>query len=388
MNYKIAHPTKIVNCAISLPASKSISNRLLIIQALCKEKFQINNLSKSDDTKKLQQALKNKSKIINIGASGSAFRFLTSYLANKKNKEYLLTGTNRIKERPIKELIEALRKLGGEIDYTEKINLAPIKIKGKELTGNKVTINGSISSQFISSLLMIAPTLKKGLEINIKGNIVSKPYIKMTLEIMKEYGIHYIWKRNTIKISHQTYIPKAYTVESDWSAAAFWFEIASLSSKCKIILNGLYQNSLQGDIAVRDLFSLLGVSSKFEDNCLILEKKEPANNINPINLINTPDLYQPLQCALFGLNQKVKIKGLKTLKNKETNRLLAVNKEIKNINNVINTYKDHRMAMSFSPLALIFKHVIIKDVKVVSKSYINFWNDLKKGGFIISPSTY
>ena len=388
MNYKISHPTKIIECEINLPASKSISNRLLIIQALSKENFRINNLSNSDDTIYLKEALKKKSRNINSGAGGTTFRFLLSYLATKKGEEVILNGTNRIKERPIKELINVLRTLGADIDCLGGEYLPPLRIKGKELIGGKVSIEGNISSQFISSLLMIAPTLKKGLWLTMKGGIVSKPYIQMTLEIMKEYGITYNWKGKTIKISPQEYIPKKFNVESDWSAASFWFEIAALSDKCRIVLLGLNRNSLQGDSNVINLFSYLGVIAEFRDNSLILRKEKDVNSIHKIDLINTPDLYQPLKCTLFALNKNVEFTGIKNLKNKETDRILSLKSELKkiNISNIFKTYNDHRMAMSFAPLSLKFGPLQINNVEVVSKSYPNFWKDLKKGGFIINPS--
>ena len=239
MNYNISHPTKIVNCEIDLPSSKSISNRLLIIQALCEKNFQINNLSNSNDTTYLKKALEMNSGTIDVGAGGTTFRFLSAYLAGRKGKEFILTGTNRIKERPIKELVEVLRTLGSKITYLEKKHFPPLKIKGRRMIGGKVSIDGGISSQFISSLLLIAPTLQKGIILKIKGEIVSKPYIEMTLKLMQQYGIIYTWTDNIITISPQKYSPKRFHVESDWSAATFWFEIAALSNKCKIILQGL-----------------------------------------------------------------------------------------------------------------------------------------------------
>lgn len=390
MNYKISHPTKVVNCKIDLPSSKSLSNRLLIIQSLCEKYFQIDNLSNSDDTIYLKQALQMNSGTIDVGAGGTTFRFLSAYLSGKKGKEFILTGTDRIKERPIKELVEALKILGAEINYLEKKYRPPLKIKGKKLIGGKVSIDGGISSQFISALLLIAPTFQKGLTLKIEGEIVSKSYIEMTLKLMKQYGIIYNWTGNIITISPQKYSPKKFNVESDWSAAAFWFEIAALSNKCKIVLEGLCQNSLQGDSDVINLFSALGVTSRFKDSSLILQKKESTQKkLDKINLINTPDLYQPLKCTLFSLSKSVEFTGIQTLKGKETDRELAINTELSklNVSNNIETYNDHRMAMSFAPTSLRFGEIQINNVEVVSKSYPNFWHDLKKGGFIISPLT-
>ena len=390
MNYKISHPTKVVECEIDLPASKSISNRLLIIQALCKQEFVITNLSNSEDTKSLKRALKATSTNIDVGAAGTSFRFLTAYLSTLVGNRFILTGSNRMKERPIKELVNALLELGVEIKYLEKSGFPPLTIIGTNITEKKVSVDGKISSQFISALLLIAPTLKNGIELNISGEIVSKPYIIMTLKLMEEFGIYHTWQENTIEIKPQKYSAKDYNIEADWSAASFWYEIAALSISCNIRLNGLIENSIQGDKKVTDLFENLGVQTKFKNRSIILTKK--AENIisKEINLINTPDLYQPLKCTLFAKNLTTKFLGLQTLKDKETNRITAVEKELLKLDTTkkITNYKDHRMAMSFAPLCLKHDTLQINDVSVVDKSYPNFWNDLKKGGFIITPLTH
>ena len=389
MNYKVSHPTKVVECEIDLPTSKSISNRLLIIQSLCEEDFQIKNLSNSDDTIMLKKALTSDTKTIDVGAAGTSLRFLTAYLATKEGREFILTGTARMKERPIKKLVEALQNLGAEIEYVEKEGFPPLRIKGTNLKGGEITIDGTISSQFISALLLIAPILKNGLTLKIEGKIVSKPYIEMTLNLMQEFGVLHSWNGNKIEIKPQKYVAKNIAVEADWSAAAFWFEIASLSDNCTIKLNWLAVNSIQGDIRVQEIFEKLGVSSVFKNNTLILTKNKNINFPKHINLLATPDLYQPLKCTLSALNNTSKIKGLQTLKDKETDRFSAVETELKKLTStkIIATYKDHRMAMSFAPLSLKFGELIIKDVEVVSKSYPNFWEDLQKGGFTIVPST-
>jgi len=390
MNYKIFHPTKVVECEIDLPASKSISNRLLIIQALCKQEFEITNLSNSNDTKSLQKALKATATTIDVGAAGTSFRFLTAYLSTLGGDRFILTGSNRMKERPIKELVDALLELGVDIKYLKKTGFPPLAIIGTNITENKVSIDGEISSQFISALLLIAPTLKNGIKLKVSSEIVSKPYITMTLKLMEEFGISHTWKENTIEIKPQKYSAKDYNIEADWSAASFWYEIASLSSSCNITLNGLTENSIQGDRKVMELFKNLGVQTKFENGSITLTKTEENDISNEINLINTPDLYQPLKCTFFAKNLTTKFLGLQTLKNKETNRIKAVEKELLNLDTTkeITTYKDHRMAMSFAPLCLKYDTVQINDVEVVDKSYPNFWNDLKKGGFIITPLTH
>ena len=390
MNYKISHPTNVVECEIDLPASKSISNRLIIIQALCKEKFSITNLSNSEDTKSLQKALKDTTNTIDIGDAGTSFRFLTAYLSSLVGSRFILTGSNRMKERPIKELVDALLKLGVEIKYLDKIGFPPLAISGSDIKENKVTIDGKISSQFISALLLIAPTLKNGIKLKISSKIVSKPYIIMTLKLMGEFGIFHTWQENTIEIKPQKYIAKDYDIEADWSAASFWYEIAALSRSCNIILNGLSKNSIQGDRKVIELFKNLGVQTKFKNGSTILTKKKENIISKEINLINTPDLYQPFKCTLFSKNLTTKFLGLQTLKNKETNRIKAVEKELLKLNTTkkITTYKDHRMAMSFAPLCLKYDTLQINDVDVVNKSYPNFWNDFKNGGFIIKPLTH
>ena len=387
MNYKVSHPTKMVNCEIDLPSSKSISNRLLIIKALCKDNFEIENLSDSDDTKILEQALNSSEEMIDVNHAGTSFRFLTAYLSSKIGKEFILTGSKRIKERPIKELVSALRKMGAKIEYLEKEGFAPLKIIGTNLSDGKVEIDGGISSQFISAILLISPTLVNGIELKITGNLVSKSYILMTLELMKEFGIEWTWNNDVITIKKQKYKAKNYTVESDWSSACFWFQMASLSEKCTIKLSGLQQNSLQGDKRVIDIFKSLGVSSVFENETLILTKNKQNSFSQQINLIETPDLYQALKCTLFAKNIATEFSGIQTLKNKETDRVTATESELLKLKTtkIIETHKDHRMAMSFAPLCLKFGELQINNSEVVSKSYPNFWNDLKKGGFIICP---
>ena len=385
MNYKISHPTKVVECEINLPSSKSISNRLLIIQALCMENFKIENLSISDDTINLQKAISSKENTINIGDAGTSFRFLTSYLSIQKGQEFILTGSDRMKERPIKELVSVLRKMGAKIEYLKNEGFPPLKIIGTDLEGGKIEIDGGISSQFITSILLIAPTFQNGINLEIVGELVSNPYVEMTLKLMKEFGIESDWTNN-ITINHQKYIPKDYTVEADWSAASFWFEIASLSKRCNIRLNGLQQNSIQGDKRSIEIFNNLGVDSIFENGKLILTKNQTISPFQTYNLIETPDLYQPLRCTLFSKNIKADFSGIQTLKDKETDRIISVETELNKLNSIkiIDTHNDHRMAMSFAPLCLEFGKLQINDVEVVSKSYPDFWEDLKKAGFTIS----
>ena len=386
MNYKISHPTKVVNCEIDLPSSKSISNRLLIIKALCKEKFLIKNLSESDDTILLKNALNSKEKTINVSHAGTSFRFLTSFLSIQKGKEFILNGSDRMKERPIKELVNSLQGLGVKIEYLEKEDFPPLKIIGTEIDGGEIEIDGTISSQFISSLLLIAPNLRNGLILKIKGELVSKSYVLMTLKLMGEFGINWTWNKEVITILKQEYVAKNYTVESDWSAATFWFQSASLSEKCKIILRGLNEESIQGDSACKEIFKDLGVDSVFKNGNLILTKNKRISPSETYNLIETPDIYQSLKCTLFALKKGSEFTGIQTLKNKETDRITAVENELLKLNTpkIIETYDDHRMAMSFAPLSLKFGELQISNPGVISKSYPNYWKDLKKGGFKIS----
>ncbi|MBT6650612.1 MAG: 3-phosphoshikimate 1-carboxyvinyltransferase [Flavobacteriales bacterium] len=386
MNYKISHPTKVVNCEIDLPSSKSISNRLLIIKALCKKKFLIKNLSESDDTILLKNALNSKEKTINVSHAGTSFRFLTSFLSIQKGKEFILNGSDRMKERPIKELVNSLEGLGVKIEYLEKEDFPPLKIIGTEIDGGEIEIDGTISSQFISSLLLIAPNLKNGLILKIKGELVSKPYVLMTLKLMGEFGINWTWNKDVITILKQEYVAKNYTVESDWSAATFWFQSASLSEKCKIILRGLNEESIQGDSACKKIFKDLGVDSVFKNGDLILTKNKRISPSETYNLIETPDIYQSLKCTLFTLNKDSEFTGIQTLRNKETDRIAAVENELLKLYTpkIIETYNDHRMAMSFATLSLKFEELQISNPGVISKSYPNYWKDLKKGGFKIS----
>mgnify|MGYP005627562853 FL=1 len=386
MNYKISHPTKVVNCEIDLPSSKSISNRLLIIKALCKEKFLIKNLSESDDTILLKNALNSKEKTINVSHAGTSFRFLTSFLSIQKGKEFILNGSDRMKERPIKELVNSLEGLGVKIEYLEKEDFPPLKIIGTEIDGGEIEIDGTISSQFISSLLLIAPNLRNGLILKLKGELVSKPYVLMTLKLMGEFGINWTWNKDVITILKQEYVAKNYTVESDWSAATFWFQSASLSEKCKIILRGLNEESIQGDSACKKIFKDLGVDSVFKNGDLILTKNKRISPSETYNLIETPDIYQSLKCTLFTLNKDSEFTGIQTLRNKETDRIAAVENELLKLYTpkIIETYNDHRMAMSFATLSLKFEELQISNPGVISKSYPNYWKDLKKGGFKIS----
>ena len=407
MDFLISHTSKSINADLILPPSKSISNRALIIQALCHPKPKLLNLSQSSDTQSLIQALQTTSKTIDIGDAGTSLRFLTAYLSQKKGS-YILTGSDRMKERPIGHLVEALNSIGADINYLEKDGFPPLAINGKALDGGKLDISTSVSSQFVSSLLLIAPTLQKGLSLSLKGKLLSKPYIKMTLDIMKYFGIQSTWIKNTIKVESQKYIAKDLKVESDWSALAFILQIISIAKSAQVSISGLSKNSWQGDSYVLSLFKNFGIQYEFKNEKLFLinNKDLLSGNFN-VNLTDTPDLAQAYCCSLSALSKSAKIKGLNNLKYKESHRLKALHIEFNKIGQIsrynedtmeleasilhtptesFNSHNDHRMAMCLAPFALLFD-IKIKNTEVVNKSYPSYWNDLKKMGFIICPLT-
>lgn len=406
MNFLIKHPNKKIAGSIQLPSSKSISNRALIIQALCSEPFKIHNLSIAKDTQILQKALEGKTEDINIGDAGTAMRFLTAFLSTKKGS-FSLNGSHRMQQRPIQALVDALNQLGAKITYLKTTGFAPLKITKNNLSGGTLSIHGGISSQYLSALLMIAPTLKGGITLNLKGTIVSKPYIKMTLSMMRYFGVESEWKGKKIRIKEQTYQAKDIIIEADWSAAAFWFELVALSEEGEVFLKGLTPDSWQGDQAALQLFTALGVQHNFSKDGLRLQKINCQKNHFSLNLVATPDLAQALCCTIAGLGKTAKINGLQTLNIKETDRLSALQKELnkfglntlidnqsiqiekshlKTPNKALVGYNDHRMLMCLAPLALLSKELCIKDVEVVNKSYPDFWNDLKTVGFEIQES--
>ena len=408
MDFLISHKSKSINADLILPPSKSISNRALIIQALCQSKPILSNLSKSSDTQALAQALETASKTIDIGDAGSSMRFLTAYLSLQKGN-YILTGSDRMKERPISHLVEALNSIGADINYLEKDGFPPLAINGKTLEGGKVDISTSFSSQFVSALLLIAPTLKKGLSLSLKGDLLSKPYIKMTLDIMKYFGIKSSWTNNTIQIKAQLYKNNDLNIEADWSALAFILQGVSIAKSAQVSITGLSKDSWQGDSNVLSIFEKFGLQYEFKDNKLYVKKsnKELNGDYN-VNLIDTPDLAQAYCCTLSALSKSAKINGLNNLKLKESHRLKALNIELNKIGQhsrysdesiqlescilhspteSFDSHNDHRMAMCLAPFALLFD-IKIKNIEVVNKSYPSYWEDLKKMGFTISPLTH
>ena len=405
MNYKVSHPSKIVEGSVNLPASKSISNRLLIIRELCETKFEIDNLSDSEDTQMLLKSLQNNSSTKNVGAAGTSFRFLTALLSIT-NGSWFLTGTKRMKERPIKPLVDALQKMGGDITYPEKTGFPPIEIRGNKLKGGKISIEANISSQFISALMMIAPRLENGLRIKLNGKVVSIPYLQMTKILLENFGISVEFNDDEIFIANQTYQPKRISVEKDWSAAAYFYSIATLAEKSEILFPAVAEKSIQGDSIIKNKMKDFGVESKFYKSALQIKRNQSPPKALKFNFQNHPDLAQTLAVVSAALKIEGEFSGLTNLKIKETDRIFALKSELNKLdctfeeigkswflrtpkkaifqNSIeIETYNDHRMAMAFAPLALKFPFVIIQNPSVVNKSFPGYWNALKRLGFCI-----
>jgi len=387
-----------INLRISLPASKSISNRALILNALAYSPYEIENLSDCDDTRVMVKALDSSDTTFDIGAAGTAMRFLTAFLS-KTVGEWVITGSERMKQRPIKLLVDALNKLGARIEYVEKEGFPPLRIFGSALTGGEIHLSGGVSSQYISALMMIAPYMQNGLKIILDGKIISKPYIEMTLKMMAEFGAIVRFKENEITIKPQTYKPIRYKVESDWSAASYWYEILSILGKGEIFLKGLYENSFQGDSKVAVLFEQLGVKTEYQSEGVLITATK--NNVSAFeyDFVDQPDLAQTfaVTCCLKGI--PFNFNGLQSLKIKETDRIVALTNELHKLGFVLSepaegqlawsgerceqaeiisiaTYEDHRMAMAFAPAALVTP-LSVEYPEVVSKSYPNFWKDFE-----------
>lgn len=397
MNLKLSKYSKPLNVAIQITGSKSESNRLLILQQFFKN-LQIENLGNSDDAQYMQKALASNEVEVDIHHAGTAMRFLTAYFSVAEGRDTVLTGSKRMKERPIKLLVDALKSLGADISYLENEGYPPIKIIGKKLSNNKVTINGSVSSQYVSALLLIAPSLENGLELTFEGKVTSIPYINMTLGLLTELGIENSWKENVVNVAATESIKdKIATVESDWSSASYYYSLAALSETANIKLNSYKQNSLQGDSVLAEIYQHFGVKTRFVENSIILEKGI-ATNLQPlsVDLKNAPDIAQTIAVTCFGLGVACDLTGLHTLKIKETDRLEALKSELTklgaeievtdkslhlkasakiNRDVLIKTFDDHRMAMAFAPL-LLKTSLEIEDANVVSKSYPDFWKDI------------
>ena len=398
---------KFKDSTIYLNSSKSESNRLLIIKALSEKEITIKNLSKANDSVLLKNLLESENLVVwDAQDAGTSFRFLTSFLAIKK-EHVVLSGTERMKQRPVKVLVDALNKIGAEILYLENEGFPPIYVKGKiNQVKNKLDIPGDISSQYISSLLLIAPLLEKGIEINIEEPFYSRPYVNMTLNLMNSFGIKSEVKGNKISIKNQEFSSGSYIVESDWSAASYWYSILSISDNINnLTLQGLKKKSNQGDSVISELMKSFGVNTQYKEDGIVLTKIKLDTEEIELDFRDCPDLTQTILVVAAYHKIKLKVSGVESLKIKETDRLLAMKNELKKIgcdfyeeDNYwvlekrsreiddelsIDTYKDHRMAMAFAPLASK-KSIIINDPDVVVKSYPTYWEDLKKVGFIIT----
>lgn len=409
MLYQITAPVDSFRVDINLPSSKSISNRALIIQGLCKTPCKLTNLSTCDDTVVMKSALEHpEATTVNIGAAGTAMRFLTAYFARCEGREVLLTGSKRMLQRPIRVLVDALRTLGADIQYAGAEGFPPLRIRGKQLHGGFLEIDGSISSQYISALLLIAPTLKNEVTFQLSGTVTSEPYIRMTLGILAEFGIKTEWNGNRITIKEQEYTPTEYQIESDWSAASYWYEIMTLTEHTPIRLLGLSFQSWQGDADGAEYFNRLGVITTYKKDGVTLHRNDFYDKKIAWDLSGQPDLAQTLVTTCCALGVRFDFTGLSTLRIKETDRIAALQKELAKLGfvifienddrivwngtrcqpeefPVIETYNDHRMAMAFAPLSIIRPDLTlaINHPEVVSKSYPDFWEDLKKAGFEI-----
>jgi len=405
MNIHLSHPGNQLSGELKITGSKSESNRALILQALYPN-IKLENISNSDDSKVLLESLKKGAGLIDIHHAGTAMRFLTAYFASKNGSDVVLTGSQRMQERPVKLLVDALRSLGADISYEKNEGYPPLRIKGKTLTETKVSLQANISSQYISALMLIAPSLPQGLEIVLDGQITSAPYISMTLEIMQNAGINGSFENNRIAIAHQEELPsKIINIESDWSSASYFYSLAAISETAGLSLSNYRKTSLQGDCSIVEIYEQLGVTTKFSDNSINLEKqpcKIPKRIVK--DLRNSPDIAQTIAVTCLALGIECELTGLHTLKIKETDRLVALKTEIEKFgarveitndslelfpaktlkeNVSVATYNDHRMAMAFAPLALKIP-LNIEDAGVVSKSYPTFWKDLEFLGFRVS----
>lgn len=404
---KISAANKKLDCTIPLTGSKSECNRALIMQALSEGAVRVENISDAADTVTLNNILKDKAqKVVDIGPAGTAMRFLTAYYSLQQ-EGVILTGSERMKQRPIGILVDALKTLGADIQYAEKVGFPPLKITGPlQQKTNEVNIKGNISSQYISALLLIAPKLEQGLNLLIEGELTSKPYVQMTLAMMEQAGIRHTWKENVISIAKQPFNKSVINVEPDWSAASYWYAIAALSEEARLFLPGLNGYSLQGDSMITEIMANFGISSQFRDGGVYLFKEAKKLERKIFDFKECPDLAQTVIVCCAALGHDATFTGLETLKIKETDRVNALQTELAKIgvkliekNQTykldcsgldltkkikVATYDDHRMAMAFAPLALVMPELEIEDHLVVEKSYPDFWKHLELAGFNIS----
>ena len=407
MNYRIIAPRRIEG-EIDLPASKSISNRVLLLNALCATPGRLSNLAQCDDTDAVLSALAQPdASEVNIGAAGTAMRFLTAYFATREGREVVIDGTERMRQRPIGVLVDALRQLRADIEYVEAEGYPPLKITGTRLHGGALTVSGSVSSQYITAILLIAPVIG-GITLTIEGEIMSRPYIDMTLALMARYGVKAEWRENVIHVPAGEYTALDFTVEADWSAASYWWAMQAIVPQSRITLKGLEPQSLQGDSRIAELVSQMGVTGNWCGRYLDLRSNGGVGCCCSTfaDLSGTPDIAQTLVVMLCLMGRPFRITGLRTLRIKETDRLEALRTELRKLGYVVKvegddaiswhfettaaeasphicTYHDHRMAMAFAPAAIRFPGLIIDDAQVVSKSYPLFWEHLRQAGFKI-----
>ena len=413
-NIILTKKNKSVNGTVRLTGSKSECNRALVIKALSSGRVKVENISSAADTvtlagilwssKNVQELQGNPVLEANVGPAGTAMRFLTAYYALLDEAEIILTGSERMKQRPIGILVNALRELGAHIDYVENEGFPPLRIKGGfEQQSDKISIKGDISSQYITALLLIASTLPKGLVVHIEGELTSRPYVEMTLAMLRQAGIQHQWVGNNIHIEHQEFKETSLPVEPDWSAASYWYSMAALADEAELFLPGLTAYSLQGDSVITEIMANFGITSQFKDGGVYLKKEIKPLNHKIFDLKSCPDLAQTIIVVCAALGHDTTFTGLETLKIKETDRVKALQNELAKIGVkliekgqvykldcsekyipekvFINTYDDHRMAMAFAPLALIIPELEFEDADVVEKSYPAFWADLEKVGF-------
>ena len=422
MNYRISHPSKKIIGTITLTSSKSESNRALIIQALCREEFNIENIATAQDTETLQQILKETvvhqpETKFDVGAAGTTMRFLTAYFSTKMGT-HILTGSERMKKRPIGILVNALRDLGASVQYLDKEGFPPLKITGRALKGGEIEMDGNVSSQFISALLLIAPELQNGLVIKFKGEITSRPYINMTLKMMEEFRVYGQWHDNSISVSKQSYHVKSdkdykYKIEADWSSASYLYALVALAEEADLTVKGLKHPSLQGDAIVADIFTFFGVKTEYIADGIRITKQRLKDEHFGFDFSDCPDLAQTAAVVVSALKIPALFNGLHTLRIKETDRIAALKTELKKLgteveilgdnsvkinspttnvtlsevegqqSTTISTYEDHRMAMAFAPAAMKLDSLVIEQPDVVKKSYPGFWDDLKSLGFVV-----
>ena len=401
---RLSHQSGAVHGKIQITGSKSESNRMLLLQALFPQ-IVLTNLSNSDDTIAMKSGLESDKDSVDIGHAGTTMRFLTAYYSTLENQEKTLTGSSRMQERPIGVLVDALRQLGADISYLKNEGYPPLVIKGKQLRANEVCLSANISSQYITALMLIAPSLSDGLHLHLEGKITSVPYIEMTLSLLHQIGVEATFSGQHIQVIPKNDIAQIiHAIESDWSSASYYFSMVALAKEADVSLSTYKKDSLQGDRVLMDVYQQLGVKSSIENNTLVLEKQTLGSTHIQLDLSDAPDIAQTIAVTCYGLGVSCDLTGLHTLKIKETDRLVALQNELTKLgatieitdkslhlqkrtnsirpNIMIETYHDHRMAMAFAPLALLVP-IRIQDPNVVTKSYPGFWKDLERNGFLL-----